>query len=224
MLQVITLVAIIGFSLSSFADKAPDETRANPFAAVSIVNQAFSRSDFNHLQTQYNNWDHTEDSTLIGDWKFILYALSPAAKTDLWWVSSVEEGLTENGFRNNFDGSEYNLLSISPKQQNNCGGAYLVEVRNILYSGLNQGPHCLVPDAQSYSFQQYGMTPSLDWKTDAWYLYHCRKKQLKSEVFMLCQITLGGDWTTVDPAWNERTQRWLGRPFGFFGFWKKKNQ
>ncbi|MEK6773234.1 MAG: hypothetical protein AABY64_04790 [Bdellovibrionota bacterium] len=212
MLQTIIIVIILGLNSASFAS--------------SIVREVFPGPDYNRINEQFNSWESTLDPVLLGEWKFILYSIDPKAKLDLWWVTSVEEKVVENGFRNNFDGSEYNLLSITPKLNNSCDSPYLIEVRNILYAGLNQVPSCLHAEVQpmAYSFQQSGMTPSLDWKTDSWYQYQCRKKQFGKDVFLLCRISLGGDWMTGNQNWNEPVQKWLGRNFGYFGFWKKKNQ
>jgi len=225
MLQKIVLSLIFGFGpLVLFAQSPSAVSEVLISSQSSVAQQLFSGMDFSKLQMQYSQWEYAQDTSLVGEWKFILYTLDPAAKGDLWWVSTVEEKLSDNGFRNKFDGTEYNVLSISPNVQKTCPGNYSVEVRNILYGGLNQGPHCVYFESETIRFQQFGMTPSLDWKTDAWYGYHCRKKQFKSEYFLLCQVSLGGDWMTGDPNWNERTQKWLGRSFGYFGFWKKKNQ
>ncbi len=225
MLQKIVLPLIFGFiPVVSLALPPSLESEIFTKSQASAARQLFSEMDFAKVQRQYSQWDYTQDTSLVGDWKFILYTIDPLAKGDLWWVSTVEEKLNENGFRNKFDGSEYNVLSISPNIQSTCPGGYSIEVRNILYIGLNQGPHCLYFESETIRFQQFGMTPSLDWKTDAWYSYRCRKRQFKSEDFLLCQVSLDGDWMTGDPNWNERTQKWLGRSFGYFGFWKKKNQ
>lgn len=227
MRQVFIILLILGlcsFSSATVYTAGPfDLTPSTP--ENSAFRKVFLSFDYQDVSRLFNSWDYKQDTTLIGEWKFVLFSIDPVAKKDLWWVTSVDEKIIDTGFRNNFDGSEFNTLSIGPKYENNCDGSYVLEVRNILYAGLNQGPHCLRRGSLKtiFEFQQYGMTPSLDWKTDAWYLFQCRKKEFEKEYFMLCHISLGGDWTTGDSDWNAKIQKWLGKNFSYFGFWKKKN-
>ena len=223
MRQVIIFILILALKTFAYAITAPSGY-IDASVSKSVVQNVFPDANYESLSKMFENWTYSHES-LAGEWKFILFSIDPKAKPDLWWVISVDQRVLETGFRNNFDGSEYNILSISPpRMQNVCEGAYYLEIRNIFYSGLNQGPHCLHDDtpAIAFEFQQFGITPSLDWKTDAWYSYQCRNKSYGNDVFMLCKVAIDGDWLTGDTEWNLKIKKWLGKSFSYFGFWKKK--
>jgi len=196
---------------------------AQVWSANQILHQTFLDLNSASLEKQFQSWFSTDIRNLGGSWRLVLSTIKDDAREDLRSIFTEDDRLMEYGIRNPMDGSEYKLLSIDSVPASSCSGQPQIVIQNIVYEGLNQGPHCLSfrADEGFFSFREYGINPFLNWKTDAWTSYQCRSQKKSEEIFLLCKISISGDWFTADPSWNEKISKWLDRPYGFLGFIKK---